>query len=165
MPALAAIRRQVSSGVTVAVRARILREIARVLAPGGRYGFHEMVTVPDDLDGASVDRIHRDLSSSIRVGARPLPRSAWRTLLEGAGLEVRFEQTLPMRLLDANQVWRDEGLGGAARIGLQPRDIIVELNGTSVASTETLEGLVAEDPSVWRVEIERDGQRIRQFFR
>lgn len=53
----------------------------------------------------------------------------------------------------------------AARIGLKPRDIIVELNGTTVATTETLEELVTEDPSVWRVEIERDGQRIRQFFR
>ncbi len=53
----------------------------------------------------------------------------------------------------------------AARIGLQPRDIIVQLNGTDVASTEVLEELVADDPSVWRVEIERDGQRIRQFFR
>ncbi|WP_374708627.1 DegQ family serine endoprotease [Shinella sp. CPCC 101442] len=53
----------------------------------------------------------------------------------------------------------------AARIGLQPRDIIIELNGTAVTSTETLASLVGEDPSIWRVEIERDGQRIRQFFR
>ena len=53
----------------------------------------------------------------------------------------------------------------AARIGLQPRDIVVELNGTAVTSTETLASLVGEDPSIWRVEIERDGQRIRQFFR
>ncbi|WP_242222508.1 DegQ family serine endoprotease [Shinella zoogloeoides] len=53
----------------------------------------------------------------------------------------------------------------AARIGLQPRDIVIELNGTAVTSTETLASLVGEDPSIWRVEIERDGQRIRQFFR
>lgn len=53
----------------------------------------------------------------------------------------------------------------AARIGLQPRDIVIELNGTAVTSTETLATLVGEDPSFWRVEIERDGQRIRQFFR
>jgi Do/DeqQ family serine protease len=53
----------------------------------------------------------------------------------------------------------------AARIGLQPRDIVIELNGTAVTSTETLATLVSEDPSFWRVEIERDGQRIRQFFR
>ncbi|WLS08634.1 DegQ family serine endoprotease [Shinella sumterensis] len=53
----------------------------------------------------------------------------------------------------------------AARIGLQPRDIVIELNGTPVTTTETLEALVNENPSFWRVEIERDGQRIRQFFR
>lgn len=53
----------------------------------------------------------------------------------------------------------------AARIGLQPRDIVIELNGTAVTTTETLATLVGEDPSIWRVEIERDGQRIRQFFR
>ena len=53
----------------------------------------------------------------------------------------------------------------AARIGLQPRDIVIELNGTAVASTEILASLVNQDPSIWRVEIERDGQRIRQFFR
>ncbi|MBB5041985.1 DegQ family serine endoprotease [Shinella fusca] len=53
----------------------------------------------------------------------------------------------------------------AARIGLQPRDIIVELNGTAVSTTEMLASLVGENPSFWRVEIERDGQRIRQFFR
>jgi Do/DeqQ family serine protease len=53
----------------------------------------------------------------------------------------------------------------AARIGLQPRDIVVELNGTPVATTDILTALVKEDPSIWRVEIERDGQRIRQFFR
>nr|WP_245424897.1 DegQ family serine endoprotease [Shinella zoogloeoides] len=53
----------------------------------------------------------------------------------------------------------------AARIGLQPRDIVIELNGTPVTTTEKLAALVGEDPSIWRVEIERDGQRIRQFFR
>ena len=53
----------------------------------------------------------------------------------------------------------------AARIGLKPRDIVIELNGTAVSNTETLATLAAGDPSIWRVEIERDGQRIRQFFR
>ncbi|WLS04693.1 DegQ family serine endoprotease [Shinella oryzae] len=53
----------------------------------------------------------------------------------------------------------------AARIGLQPRDIVIELNGAPVTTTETLEAMVNENPSFWRVEIERDGQRIRQFFR
>lgn len=103
---------------TSEAKARILREVTRVLAPGGRYGFHEMAIVPDQMDDAAVAEIRRDLSSSIRVGARPLTRSAWRSLLEAEGLEIRFEETAPMRLLEASQVRRDEGLWGAARIGL-----------------------------------------------
>jgi Do/DeqQ family serine protease len=53
----------------------------------------------------------------------------------------------------------------SARLGFQPNDIIVAVNGSPVTATKTLEGMVGEDPSVWRVEIERNGQRIRQFFR
>ena len=50
----------------------------------------------------------------------------------------------------------------AARIGLQPRDIVVELNGEVVTSTEKLAALVGEDPSIWRVEIERDAETRRK---
>lgn len=83
-----------------------------------------------------------------------------------ANLSPRVAEELRMPAGSEGVVVTDINRGSpAARIGLQPRDIIVELNGTSVASTEILEGLVAEDPSVWRVEIERDGQRIRQYFR
>jgi Do/DeqQ family serine protease len=83
-----------------------------------------------------------------------------------ANLSPRVAEELRMPASSVGVVVTDVSRGSpAARIGLQPRDIIVELNGTSVASTEILEGLVAEDPSVWRVEIERGGQRIRQYFR
>ncbi len=53
----------------------------------------------------------------------------------------------------------------AARVGFRPKDIIVAVNGTPVDKSTTLETIAKEDPSLWRVEIERDGQRIRQFFR
>lgn len=53
----------------------------------------------------------------------------------------------------------------ASRLGFEPRDIIISVNGTNVSSTKSLVELAGEDPSFWRVEIERDGQRIRQFFR
>jgi Do/DeqQ family serine protease len=53
----------------------------------------------------------------------------------------------------------------AARLGFQPGDIMVAINGDPVASTKALETLVDDNPGFWRVEIERDGQRIRQFFR
>ncbi|MFD1326510.1 DegQ family serine endoprotease [Mycoplana ramosa] len=83
-----------------------------------------------------------------------------------ANLSPRVAEELRMPASSVGVVVTDIARGSpAARIGLQPRDIIVELNGTSVASTDILEHLVAEDPSVWRVEIERDGQRIRQYFR
>lgn len=83
-----------------------------------------------------------------------------------ANLSPRVAEELRMPANSVGVVVTDVTRGSpAARIGLQPRDIIVELNGTSVASTKILDQLVAEDSSVWRVEIERDGQRIRQYFR
>ena len=53
----------------------------------------------------------------------------------------------------------------AARLGFEPKDIIVSINGTDVKSTSELSQIADSDPGLWRVEIERDGQRIRQFFR
>ncbi|MGF9695271.1 MULTISPECIES: DegQ family serine endoprotease [unclassified Rhizobium] len=53
----------------------------------------------------------------------------------------------------------------AARLGFQAGDILISVNGDPVPSTKGLEALVEENPGVWRVEIERGGKRIRQFFR
>jgi Do/DeqQ family serine protease len=53
----------------------------------------------------------------------------------------------------------------SARLGFQPNDIVVSINGADVKSTKALQGMLDQDPGFWRVEIERDGQRIRQFFR
>ncbi|KQV78693.1 DegQ family serine endoprotease [Rhizobium sp. Root1220] len=58
---------------------------------------------------------------------------------------------------------KDDSL--AARLGFEPKDIIVSINGTEVKTTKELADLADRDPDFWRVEIERDGQRIRQFFR
>ncbi|MCF3639100.1 DegQ family serine endoprotease [Rhizobium sp. TRM95111] len=83
-----------------------------------------------------------------------------------ANLSPRLAEELRMPAGSTGVVVTDINRGSpAARIGLRPRDVVIELNGTSVASTEILETLVAENPAIWRVEIERDGQRIRQFFR
>jgi Do/DeqQ family serine protease len=79
---------------------------------------------------------------------------------------IAEELRMPMNRTATGVVITEINRGSpAARIGLQPRDIIIELNGTEVTSSEILAKLVNEDPSIWRVEIERDGQRIRQFFR
>ena len=53
----------------------------------------------------------------------------------------------------------------AARLGFQAKDIIISINGSPVTSVKVMQGLIDDDPSVWRIEIERDGQRLTQFFR
>lgn len=97
-------------------RERILSEVARVLVPGGRFGMHELMLTPDDLPEHDRARIRRDLSETIRVGARPLTASEWRELLATAGLETVAMTERPMALLSPGRVIRDEGAARTARI-------------------------------------------------
>ncbi|NTF32272.1 DegQ family serine endoprotease [Rhizobium skierniewicense] len=53
----------------------------------------------------------------------------------------------------------------ASRVGFQPKDIIVSLNGADMTSTANVEKALEDNPGFWRLEIVRDGQRIRQFLR
>ncbi|MEW9615583.1 DegQ family serine endoprotease [Shinella sp. S4-D37] len=117
----------------------------------------------------------QDLTLSLDRAPETTPRDE--RLIEGrnpfsgavvANLSPRVAEELrmPTNRITAGVVVTEVNRGSpAARIGLKPRDIVIALNGTAVASTESLAALVDEDPSIWRVEIERDGQRIRQFFR
>jgi SAM-dependent methyltransferase len=101
---------------TAAGKAKIATEAYRLLAPGGRYGIHELSVQPDDLDDAVKDRVYRDLSEAIRVGARPLTRSEWVATLTDAGFEIEVCLDAPMHLLEPARIIRDEGVAGAARI-------------------------------------------------
>jgi SAM-dependent methyltransferase len=94
---------------------QIIREAARLLKPGGRYGIHELCLVPDDLDDSIKEEIQHALSKSIHVGARPLTAKEWSALLVEEGLEITAETLRPMRLLEADRLVQDEGLRGAAR--------------------------------------------------
>ncbi|MEZ5322277.1 MAG: methyltransferase domain-containing protein [Microthrixaceae bacterium] len=93
----------------------VVREAARLLAPGGRYAIHELSVVPEDLDDAVEQQIWDDLSHTIHVGARPLRTSAWRELLENNGFVVRRELHAPMALLSPARIVADEGLLATAR--------------------------------------------------
>jgi len=94
---------------------RIVREAARLLKPGGRYGIHELCLVPDDLDGQIKHEIEQALSRTIHVGARPLTASEWRAILETEGFNVQAEAQRPMRLLEPDRLIQDEGFRGALR--------------------------------------------------
>lgn len=98
-----------------AQKSRIVREAARILKPGGRYGIHELCLVPDDLGEAGKLEIQHALSKTIHVGARPLTATEWRGLLEAEGFNVRAEMFRPMGLLKPKRLIQDEGLSGAAR--------------------------------------------------
>ncbi|HXV29287.1 MAG TPA: Do family serine endopeptidase, partial [Sinorhizobium sp.] len=83
-----------------------------------------------------------------------------------ANLSPRLADELRMPASSQGVVVTEINRGSpAARIGLEPKDIVRSVNGATIDSSKTLVGVLAEDASFWRVEIERDGQIIRQFFR
>jgi Do/DeqQ family serine protease len=53
----------------------------------------------------------------------------------------------------------------ADQLGFQTGDILVSVNGKAIEDTKTLFEVANGDPNIWRVEISRGGQRIRQVFR
>ena len=50
------------------------------------------------------------------------------------------------------------GEGVAANLGLQPGDVIKQVNGREVTSTSQLQGLLSEGASTWRITLVRNGQ-------
>ena len=79
---------------------RIVREAARLLKPGGRYGIHELCVVPDHVDESIRNAIQYELSDEIHVGVRPLTIGEWRELFLAAGLTIVAEHTAPMHLFE-----------------------------------------------------------------
>jgi len=51
------------------------------------------------------------------------------------------------------------------RIGLRRGDIIVDINGQEIESTELLEEVIDGRPRVWRISIKRDGRVLQMAFR
>ena len=93
----------------------IIREAARILKPGGRYGIHEVAIVPDDADSYLQKEIRAELSRSIHIGASPATISHWRKLLEEEGFEVEHIITTPFHLLEPKRIVQDEGMAGALK--------------------------------------------------
>ncbi len=101
---------------TAAQKSAIVREAFRILAPGGRYGIHELGLTPDGIPADVKDEVLRDISAAIRVGARPLTAAEWRAVLEAEGFVVESEARAPMHLLEPRRLIQDEGLAGVVRI-------------------------------------------------
>lgn len=97
-------------------KAAVLAEVVRLLRSAGRYGIHELLLTPDNLTEAAKDEIENVLTRVLRIGARPLTRPEWRTLLASHGFTVDAEEVSPLLLLDPRTVLADEGIGGTATI-------------------------------------------------
>ena len=55
--------------------------------------------------------------------------------------------------------------GVAANLGLQPGDLIKEVNGVAIKSTAQLQGVLAAGGSVWRFTLTRNGQTMNAQVR
>ncbi len=94
----------------------IATEAFRLLRAGGRYGIHELAVVPENMPADQKHEIDRTLSSVIHVGARPLPATEWRALLESVGFRIVTIAYAPMHLLRPVRLIQDEGIPGALRL-------------------------------------------------
>ncbi len=90
-------------------KARIVSEAVRLLAPGGRYGIHELCLRPDDISEDKRREIASAMSREIHVGVQPLCAGEWTTLLERHGLKLVWTGGAAMDLLEPRRMLRDEG--------------------------------------------------------
>jgi SAM-dependent methyltransferase len=89
---------------------RILSEARRLLAPGGRYGIHELCFRPDGISEAIRREIKAEMSKEIHVGVQPLYSSEWKQLLEHQGLNVIWCGEADLDLLEPRRMLQDEGI-------------------------------------------------------
>lgn len=97
-------------------KSEIIREAHRILKIGGLYAIHEMGLI--DADEKLKSEIQKDLALAIKVNARPLTESEWKTLLEKEGFTIKQVHTNGMLLLETMRVIDDEGFLGALKIGI-----------------------------------------------
>lgn len=98
---------------------RIVSEACRLLAPGGRYGIHELCFLPDEIPNHVRQEIQAAMSREIHAGVQPLCRNEWIRLFKQNGLKVTWSGKAPMHLLEPCRLLADEGLIGGLRIAFR----------------------------------------------
>lgn len=87
----------------------IIKEAYRILKPNGYYGIHELGIKPDNIGDDIKQEIFKELSSNIRVHARPMTTTEWIELIEETGFKIVKVEHNRMLLLEASRILKDEG--------------------------------------------------------
>lgn len=98
-------------------KSEIIQEAHRILKSGGTYAIHELGLFPSNITEEVKSEIQKDLALAIKVNARPLTETEWRTLLEKEGFKITNIQTNKMRLLEPGRIIHDEGFFRTLKIG------------------------------------------------
>lgn len=83
-----------------------------------------------------------------------------------AKIEPRIAEELRIRSNVSGVIVLEVERGSpASRYGIRPRDIVVSINGERIREAEDIVAIIEDDPLFWRLEINRNGRRLRQMIR
>jgi SAM-dependent methyltransferase len=116
----------------------VVREVVRLLPPGGRFGVHELCLVPspswnETLDAERARDVRADLDERAG-GLFPQTEAGWRDAIEEAGLVVTATRTGPVEAPTLRRLARSVGLRGTVEtLGrmARSRDAAQRLRGLS----------------------------------
>jgi Do/DeqQ family serine protease len=115
-----------------------------------RAGTRRQLSVPLTVAPEVPPRDARDIA-----GNNPLGGAKVANLSPAVADELSITETSGVVVLET------EAYSIARRIGVQPGDIIAEINGEKIETSRGLEKLVGKAARVWRLTIRRGGQNIR----
>ncbi len=115
-----------------------------------RSGTRRKLSVPLIVAPESPPRDTRDLA-----GNHPLSGARVANLSPAVADELSIQETKGVVVLET------ESSSIARRIGIQPGDIVLEINGEKIDTTRGLEKAVAKPARLWRMSIQRGGELIR----
>lgn len=96
---------------------RVFAEARRLLAPGGRYGIHEIAFTFRGGDEPVRTAVQAAIAREIHVGVQLLTRGEWVRLFADHGFTPVWIQEAPLNLLELGRLVSDEGWYGCLRIG------------------------------------------------
>jgi Do/DeqQ family serine protease len=115
-----------------------------------RSGTRRRISVPLMVAPEVPPRDTRDLA-----GNNPLSGARVANLSPAVAEELSIQETKGVVVLET------ESYSIARRIGIQPGDIVVEINGEKIDTTRGLEKAVSRPARLWRMSIQRGGELIR----